>query len=119
VINHNEYQEYQGDNDDTINFSSKVHLLASKLVPVVVIYSLGGSRANRHYTPNPQSGAAQPTQDKDPQAMRNPLELPLALRRGRHKNPSQPQRSEPETITFLHSTIHQTSGRLGVGKHQE
>ena len=82
-------KEYQGENDDTINFSSKVHLLVGKLVPVVAIHSLGGSRANRHHTPNPQPGAAQSTQDKDPQATRNPLELPLALRRGRHKNPSQ------------------------------
>ena len=40
-------KEYQGENDDTINFSSKVHLLAGKLVPVVAIHSLGGSRANR------------------------------------------------------------------------
>ena len=88
MINHNEYQEYQGDNDDTINFSSEVYLLADKLVLVVAIHSLGGSRANRHHTPNPQLGAAQPTQDEDPQVMRNLLELPLELRRGRHKNPS-------------------------------
>ena len=40
-------KEYQGENDDTIIFSSKVHLLAGKLVPVVAIHSLGGSRANR------------------------------------------------------------------------
>ena len=40
-------------------------MLAGKLVPVVSIHSLGGSRANRHHTPNPQSGAAQPTQDED------------------------------------------------------
>ena len=53
-INHNEYKEYQGDNDDTINFSFEVHLLADKLVPVVAIYSLGGSRANWHHTPNPK-----------------------------------------------------------------
>jgi hypothetical protein len=82
-------KEYQGDNDDTINFSSKVHLLAGKLVPIVAIHSLGGSRANRHHTPNQQLGAAQPTQDENPQAMRNPQELPLVLRRERHKNPSQ------------------------------
>ena len=91
MINHNEYQEYQGDNDDTINFSFDVHLLAGKLVPVVAIHSLGGSRANRHHTPNPQSDAAQPAQDGDPQATSNPLELSLALHQGRHKNPSQPQ----------------------------
>ena len=66
-------KEYQGDNDDTINFSSEVHLLADKLVPVVVIHSLGGSHANRHHTPNSKSGAAQPTQDEDPQATHNPL----------------------------------------------
>ena len=75
--------------DDTINFSSEVHLLAGKLVPIVVIHPLGGSRANRHHTPNLQLGAAQQTQDEDPQATQNPLELPLALRRGRPKNPSQ------------------------------
>ena len=46
-------KEYQGENDDTIIFSSKVHLLAGKLVPVVAIHSLGGSRGNRHHTPNP------------------------------------------------------------------
>ena len=44
-------KEYQGDNDDTINFSSEVYLLADKLVLVVAIHSLGGSRANRHHTP--------------------------------------------------------------------
>ena len=91
VINHNEYQEYQGDNDDTMDFSSEVHLLGGKPVPIVVIHSLGGSRANRHHTPNPQPGAAQPIQDDVPQATRNPLELSLALYRGRHKNPSQSQ----------------------------
>jgi hypothetical protein len=44
---------------------TEVHLLAGKLVPVVVIHSLGGSRANRHHTPNPQLDAVQPTQDED------------------------------------------------------
>ena len=47
-------KEYQGDNDDTINFSSEIYLLVGKLVPVVAIHSLGGSRANRHHTPNLQ-----------------------------------------------------------------
>ena len=77
--------------DDTVKFYFEVHLLAGKLVPVMAIHSLRGSRANRHHTPNPQQGAAQPTQDEDPQATQNPLELPLALRRGRPKNPSQSQ----------------------------
>ena len=66
MINHNEYQEYQGDNDDTINFFSEVHLLVGKLVPVVAIHSLRGSCTNRHHMPNPQPGATQPTQDEDP-----------------------------------------------------
>ena len=40
-------------------------MLADKLVLVVAIHSLGGSRVNWHHTPNPQPGAAQPTQDED------------------------------------------------------
>ena len=44
---------------------TEVHLLAGKLVLVVAIHSLGGSRANLHHTPNPQPGVAQPTQDED------------------------------------------------------
>jgi hypothetical protein len=56
--------EILGDNDDT-RFFTEVHLLPGKLVPVVTIHSLGGSCANRHHTSNPQSGAAQPTQDED------------------------------------------------------
>jgi hypothetical protein len=59
----------------TQDFFSEVHLLSGKLVPVVAIHPLGDSRANRHHTPNPQPGAAQPTQDGDPQATSNPLEL--------------------------------------------
>ena len=73
----------------TQDFSSEVHLLTCRLVLVVAIHSLGGSRANRHHTPNPQSGAAQPTQDEDPQATSNPLEYLLALHRGKVKHPSQ------------------------------
>jgi hypothetical protein len=46
-------------------FFTKVHLLASKLVPVMVIHSIGGSCANWHHTLNPQWGATQPTQDED------------------------------------------------------
>jgi hypothetical protein len=61
-------------------FFTKVHLLTGKLVPIVAIYSLGGSRSNRHHMPNPQLGVAQPTQDEDAQAMSNPLEYLLALR---------------------------------------
>ena len=57
VINHNEYQKYQGDNDDTINFSSEVHLLAGKLVPVVAIHLevhalIGITRLTRNRVPH-------------------------------------------------------------------
>jgi hypothetical protein len=94
-------------------------LACQQASPHCMIHSLGGSRANRHHTSNPQPSAAQPTQDEDPQAMRNPPELPLALHRGRHKNPAQAQWSEPVTITNSRSMIHQPPGCLGVGKHQE
>jgi hypothetical protein len=50
------------DKDDTMIFT-EVHLLDGKLVLVVTIHPLGGSRANWHHTPNPQLGAAQPTPD--------------------------------------------------------
>ena len=119
VINHNEYREYQGNNADTINFSSEVHLLADKLVPVMAIHPLKGSCANRPHTSNPQSGATQPTQDEDPQATSNPLEYLLALHRGKVKNPSQSSRSKLETSTFLRSTIIAAPSRLGGGNHQE
>ena len=61
TMNTNEILE---DNDET-RFFTEVHLLAGKLVPVVAIHSLGGSRTNRHHMPNPQSGAAQPIEDED------------------------------------------------------
>jgi hypothetical protein len=43
TVNHNEYQEILRDNDDT-RFFIEVHLFAGKLVPVVAIHSIGGSR---------------------------------------------------------------------------
>jgi hypothetical protein len=49
----------------TQDFFSEVYLLVGKLVSVVAIHPLGGLRANRHHTPNPQPGATQPTQDGD------------------------------------------------------
>jgi hypothetical protein len=55
---------------DDIRFFSEVHLLAGKLVPVVVTHSLGGSRANWHHMSNPQPGAAQPTQDEGSHKLR-------------------------------------------------
>ena len=69
--------------------------------------------------PSPQSDAAQPTQDEDPQATSNPLEYLLALHRGKVKNPSQSPRSEPETIATLRSMILAAPSHLGGGNHQE
>jgi hypothetical protein len=46
------------------------------------IHPLEGSHANRHYTPNTQPGAVQPTQDGDPQATSNPLEYLFTITRG-------------------------------------
>ena len=66
----------------TQRFFTEVHLLTGKLVLVVAIHPLGGSRANKHHMPNPQPNAAQPTQDGDPQTMSNPLEYLLTLHRG-------------------------------------
>ena len=79
-------------------------MLAGKLVPVVAIHSLGGSRANRHHTPNLQLGAAQQTQDGDPQAMSNPLELPFMISHGEgtrtpHKSPRGGQEQSPTLAT--------------------
>ena len=85
----------------------------------MAIHSLEGSRAYRHHTPNPQSGAAQPTQDEDPQATSNPLEYLLALRRGKVKYPSQSPLSEPETITNLRLTILAAPSHLGGSNHKE
>ena len=43
-----------GINDEHNDFFTEVHLLAGKLLLVVAIHSLGGSRANWLHTPNPQ-----------------------------------------------------------------
>ena len=53
------------------------------------------------------------------QATSNLLEYLLALHRGKIKNPSQSPQSEPETSTFLRSTILAAPSHLGGGKHQE
>jgi hypothetical protein len=74
----------------TQDFFIEVHLLAGKLVLIVVICPLGGSHANWHHTPKPQPGVTQPTQDGDhtsyEQSTRDVFrDLPW----GRLKNPSQ------------------------------
>ena len=83
------------------DLSPRFTCLPISYVLVVAIHPLGGSRANKNHTPNPQSNVAQPTQDGDPQATSNPLDYLLALHRGKVKNPSQSPRSELETSTFL------------------
>jgi hypothetical protein len=94
-------------------------LLAGKIVPIVAIHSLGGSRANRHHMSNPQPGAAQPTQDGDPQTTRNILEYIFAL---------QPRKGQERlTITTIRagdkhhprSMILAPPNHLGVSKLQE
>ena len=73
----------------TQSFFTEVHLLACKLVLVVVIHSLGVHEL---------IGITHQTLNRVPhnqhkmritQAMSNPLEYLLALRRGKVKNPSQ------------------------------
>ena len=94
-------------------------MLTSKLVPIVAIHSLRGSRANRHHTPNPQLGASQPTQDKDHTSHEQSTRLHFGSPTGKGQ--------EPLTITMIeardnhlpplddpHSLSH-----LGGGNHQE
>ena len=68
-------------------------MLAGKLVHVVAIHSLGGSRPYRHHTPNPQSGAAQPTQDEDHTSHEQFTKVPFGSPPGKGK--------EPLTITTI------------------
>ena len=74
-------------------FFTEVHLLAGKLVLVVEIHSLGGSRANWHHTPNPQSGAAHPTQDEDHISREQSTRVPFGSPPGKGQ--------EPLTITTI------------------
>ena len=80
------------DDDDT-RFFIEVHLLTGKLVLVVAIHSLGGSRANWHHTPNPQYGAAQPTQDEDHTSHEQSTRVPFGSLSGKGQ--------EPLTITMI------------------
>ena len=98
---------------------TEVHLLAGKLVLVVAIHSLGGSRVNWLHTPNPQSGAAQPTQDEDHTSHEQSTRVPFGAPPGKGQ--------EPLTITtigagdnhHLRSTILAAPSHLGGGNHQE
>jgi hypothetical protein len=100
-------------------FIPKVTCLPVSYVLIIAIHPLKGSRVNRHHTPNPQLGAAQPTQDGDPQVMSNSLDYLLALSVGKVKNPSQLPRSKLKTSTFLRSTILAAPSHLDGGKHQD
>jgi hypothetical protein len=104
--------------DDT-RFFTEVHLLAGKIVLIVVIHSFGGSRANWHHTPNLNRVPHNQYKMKITQVMSNPLEYLLALCRGKVKNPSQSPQSELESSTFLRSTILAAPNHLGGGNHQE
>jgi hypothetical protein len=74
-------------------FFTEVHLLAGKLVLVVAIHSLEGSRANWHHTPNPQWGVAQPTQDEDHTSHEQSTRVPFGSPLGKGQ--------EPLTITTI------------------
>ena len=68
-------------------------MLGGKLVLVVAIHTLGGSRANWHHTPNQQPGAAQPTQDEDQISHEQSTRVPFGSPLGKGQ--------EPLTITTI------------------
>jgi hypothetical protein len=72
--------------DDT-RFFIKVHLLAGKLVLIVAIHSLRGLCANWHHTPNPQQGAAEPTQDEDHTSHEQSTRVPSGSPPGKGQEP--------------------------------
>jgi hypothetical protein len=82
-MNTNEILE---DNDDT-RFFTNVYLFAGKLIPVMAIHSLGGSHANRHHTPNWQSGTTQPTQDEDHTSHKQSTRVPFNSLPGKGQEP--------------------------------
>ena len=90
-INQKTTNEIPGQGDT--RFFTEVHLLAGKLVLVVAIYSLGGSRANWHHMPNPQPGAAQPTQDEDHTSHKQSTRVAFGALPGKAQ--------EPLTITMI------------------
>jgi hypothetical protein len=94
-------------------------LLAGKLVPIVAIHSLGGSRANRITRLTRNRVLHNQHKMRITQATSNPLEYLLALCREKVKNPSQSPRSELETSTFLYSMILIAPSGLGGSNHQE
>jgi hypothetical protein len=76
--------------ESDIRIYPEVHLLPSKLLPVVAIHPHVGSRANRLSRVEPSAGAAQPHTKWGSSKPRTPLEYPIhELSRGRIKNPLQ------------------------------
>ena len=99
----------------TQSFFTEVHLLAGKLVLIVAIHSLGGSRANWHHTLNPQQGAAQPTKNEDHTSHEQFTRVPFGSPLGKGQEPLKSPRSVLETSTFLCSTILAAQSHLGGG----
>jgi hypothetical protein len=73
----------------TRRFFTEVHLVATKLVPVVVMYPLNGSRANWLSRVKPSAGAAHPLLRWGSSKPRALLELLFAIPTGRAQCPSQ------------------------------
>jgi hypothetical protein len=77
-------------NKMTQDFFTEVHLLPGKLLLVVAMRPLDGSRANQLSRVEPSAGAAHPLTRWGSSKPRAPLEYPIReLQRGRIKNPSQ------------------------------
>ena len=62
---------------------TEVHLLAGKLLLIVVIHSLGGLRANWHHTQTLNRVTHNQHKTRITQVISNSLEYLLALRRGK------------------------------------
>ena len=77
----------------THDFLPRFTCLLASYVLVVMIHPLGGSRTNRHHTPNPQLGAAQPIQDEDHTSHEQFTRIPFGSPPGKGQ--------EPLTITMI------------------
>ena len=66
-----------------INQTDRLNLsLESTHLHILLYENMVSTHANWHDTPNPQPGAIQPTQDGDPQATSNPLEMSFMISHG-------------------------------------
>jgi hypothetical protein len=103
-INHENTNEILGDKM-TQWFFIEIHLLVGKLVLVMAIHPLWGLDANRHHAPNPQLGAAQPTQNEDPQAMSNPLKMPFVISHGKVSRTPHNHHDRNRRQSLLHQAV--------------